>query len=249
MRKSLSLSRCLFAAVALAAFCLPGWAQQGNLRTVLFVKVKTDQLDNWKAAVKDYVAVVKKAGSDQPFTVWESQTGPSQYAVVWYSAKWKDIGEDNPKLKSAAADVAGIFARLNGQTDSMETWIDEMQPDLGISSKDISVMVRTSRTRILPGKMDEVKALFRDQVVPAIKKSGATSYGFAVARFGTPTNEIHTYLGLNGWADFDAPMGAEKGMSAAEWKAFQAKLPSLTESTEWTVWKFQPDLSYVPPAK
>lgn len=249
MRKQLSLSRCLLATVMFTAFCLPSWGQQGNLRTVLFVKLKMDQQENWKATVKDYVATVKKAGSDQPFTVWESQTGPSQFAVVWYSAKWKEIDEDNPKLKSAAADMAALFARLNGHTDSLETWIDEMQPDLMINSKEIPAMVRTSRTRVLPGKMDEVKALFHDQVLPAIKKSGATSYGFAIARFGTPTNEIHTYLGLKGWADFDSPIGAEKGMSPAEWKAFQLKLPSLMETTEWTVWKYQPDLSYVPEGK
>jgi hypothetical protein len=38
-------------------------------------------------------------------------------------------------------------------------------------------------------------------------------------------------------------------MSAAEWTAFQAKLPALVESTEWTIWKCQPDLSYIPAAK
>jgi hypothetical protein len=249
MRTPFSLSRCLVAVVVLTAFCLPCWAQQGNLRTVLFVKLKMDQQDNWKATVKDYAALVKKAGSDQPFTVWESQTGPSEYAVVWYSAKWKDIGEDNPKLKSAAAEMAAIFARLDGQTDSLETWIDEMQPDFGISSKSIPPMVRTGRSRVLPGKMDEVKALFRDQIVPAVKKSGATDYGVAVARFGTPTNEIHSYIGMSGWGDLDGPLGAEKGMTPAEWKAFQTKVSSLMESTEWTIWKFQPDLSYVPAAK
>ncbi len=249
MRKPFSLSRCLLAAVALIAFCAPSWAQQGNLRTVLFVKVKLDQQDNWKATVKDYVATMKKAGSEQPFTMWESQTGPSEYAVVWYSAKWKDIGEDNPKLKSVAAEMSAIFSRLNGETASLEYWIDEMQPDLGIPSKEIPPMVRTSRTRVIQGKMDEVKAMFHDQVVPAIKKSGITSYGFAVARYGTPSNEIHTYMGLSGWGDLDAPFGTEKGMTPAEWKAFQAKLPSLVESTEWTIWKFHPDLSYIPPAK
>lgn len=248
MRKPFCLSHCLLAAVALTLFCLPCGAQ-GNLRTVLFVKVKVDQVDNWKAAVKDYAALVKKAGSEQAYTVWESQTGPSEYAVVWYSDKWKEIGEDNPKLKSSAPDLAGIFSRLNGQTDSLETWIDEMQPELSIRSKEIPSMVRTGRSRVLQGKMDEMKALFHDQIVPAVKKSGATDYGVAVARFGTPTNEIHSYIGMSGWGDLDAPFGAEKGMSAAEWKAFQAKLPALIESTEWTIWKYQPDLSYVPPAK
>ncbi len=248
MRKPFWLSRCLIAVVALTAFCLPCWAQ-GNLRTVLFVKVKVDQVDNWKATVKDYAALVKKAGSEQAYTVWESQTGPSEYAVVWYSDKWKEIGEDNPKLKSSATDLAGIFSRLNGQTDSLETWIDEIQPELTIRSKEIPSMVRTGRSRVLQGKMDEMKALFHDQIVPAVKKSGATDYGVAVARFGTPTNEIHSYIGMSGWGDLDAPFGAEKGMSAAEWKAFQGKLPALIESTEWTIWKYQPDLSYIPAAK
>ncbi len=245
MRKLFSLHSCLLAAVAWSALCLPSWAQ-GNLRTILMVKVKADQEDNWKASVKDYVEMVKKAGSEQRFTVWESQTGASEYAVVWYSAKWKEMGEDNPKLKAVAAEQTAIFGRLNGETESLETWIDELQPDLMIASKDIPPMVRTSRSRVVTGKMEEVKALFRDQVVPAIKKGGASDYGFAVARFGTPTNEIHTYLAMSGWGDLDGPMGAEKGMSAAEWKAFQAKLPSLIESTEWTIWKFHPELSYIP---
>ena len=248
MRKSFWLSRCVLAAVALSALCMPSWAQ-GNLRTILILKVKTDQVDNWKAAAKDYVALVKKAGSDQGFTIWESQTGPSEYAVVWYSAKFKEMGEDNPKLKSSAAEMGAIFSRLNGQTDSMELWIDEMQPDLAIPGKEIPAMVRTTRTRVLPGKMDEVKVLFHDTIVPAVKKGGATDFGVGIARFGTPSNEFHTYLGISSWGDLDSPLGAEKGMTAAEWKAFQAKVATLIESTEWDVWKYQPDLSYLPPAK
>lgn len=244
-----TLSRFLIAAVVLTAVCLPCFAQQGNLRTVLFIRLKLDQQDNWKAAVKDLVALHQKAGSDQQFTIWESQTGPVEFAVVWYSAKWKDMGENDPKLKSSAADLARIFSRLNGQAENMNMWIDEMQPDMAISSKEIPTMVRTGRTRVVPGKMDEFKALFREQIVPAIKKSGATSFGVAVARYGTPSNEIHSYLGLSGWADLDGPIGTEKAMSPAEYKAFQAKLQPMIEGTEWTIWKYQPDLSYIPAAK
>src|ERR1035441_51074 len=69
MRNPFSLRGCLFAAIALTAFCVPSWAQ-GNIRTVLFVKVKMGQEESWKAAVKDYAAVVKKAGSDQVARNW-----------------------------------------------------------------------------------------------------------------------------------------------------------------------------------
>jgi hypothetical protein len=248
MRKAFSLRGGLLAAMAFAAFCLPSWAQ-GNIRTVLFVKVKIGQEESWKAAVKDYVAVVKKAGSEQGFTVWDSQSGPAQHAVVWYSAKWKELDEQDPKLKPVEAEMARLFARFDTVTESLDTWIDEMQPDMMVRSKEVPAMVRVGRTRVVSGKMDELKALFRDQIVPAVKKSGASDYGVAVARFGTPANEIHSYLGLSGWADLDGPIGAEKGMSAAEFKAFGAKLAPLIESTEWSMWKFQPELSYMPAAK
>jgi hypothetical protein len=244
MKKLISLHTALLAAVAWIAFCTPSWAQ-GNIRTILIVRPKMDQTSNWKTTVKDFVALVKKAGSDQGFTVWESQTGPHEYAVVWYSAKWKDLGEDDPKLKPLEAERAAIFEKLDGETISLETWVDEMQPDLTIPGKQVPLFVRTGRTRVVSGKMDEVKAIFHDQIFPAVKKSGATDYGVALARFGTPTNEIHSYLGISGWGDFDSPLGVEKGMSAAEWKAFQTKFTPLVESTEWTIWKFQPDLSYV----
>jgi hypothetical protein len=248
MRTFVSLHRRLLVVGALFAFCVQGWAQ-GNIRTVLLVKVKMGHEDSWKAAVKDYVATMKKAGSEQQFTVWDSQSGPSQHAVVWYSAKWKELGEDNPKLKGMEGEIATLFRRLDQDTESLETWIDEMQPELMISSKQIPPFVRTGRTRVIPSKMEEFKALLRDQVVPALKKAGATDYGVGVARFGTPSNETHSYLGLNGWADLDGTIGTEKGMTPAEWKAFQAKVMTLIEGTQWDIWKYEPELSYLVPAK
>lgn len=248
MRNFVSHCCRLLVVVALLVFCMQCFAQ-GNIRTVLLVKVKMGHDDSWKAAVRDYVAIVKKAGSEQQFTVWDSQSGPMLHAVVWYSAKWKELGEENPKLKGSEAEIATLFRRLDADTENLETWIDEMQPELMIRSKEIPPYVRTGRTRVLSGKIDEFKMLLRDQIVPALKKAGATDYGVAQARFGTPSNEFHSYLGMNGWADFDAPIGAEKGMTAAEWKAFQAKVSPLIESTQWDLWKYEPDLSYLVPAK
>lgn len=245
MRNFVSLHRRLLVVTMILAFTVPCLAQ-GNIRTILLVKVKTGHSDSWKAGVKDYVATVKKAGSEQEFTVWESQSGPNMHAVVWHSTKWKELGEDDPKLKSSEAEIAALFRRLDYDTDSLETWIDELQPDLMLQSKQVPAFVRTGRTRVIPSKMDEFKALLRDQVVPALKKGGATDFGIAIARFGTPNNETHSYLGLSGWGDLDGPFGAEKGMTAAEYKAFLAKVTPLIEGTEWDIWKYEPDLSYIP---
>jgi len=51
--------------------------------------------------------------------------------------------------------------------------------------------------------MDEFKALLRQQVVPSLKKSGATDYGVVMARLGTPSNEKLSLV--NGRADLDGP--------------------------------------------
>ena len=152
MEKSFSLRRFLIGAIALTTFCMSSWAQN-SIRTVLFVKVKSGQEDSWRAAVKDYAALVKKAGSEQGFTVWDSQSGPVQHAVVFYSATWKEMGQDDPKLKPVEADRARLFARLDTVTESMETWIDEMQPDMIIQSKEIPAMVRVGRTKVQSGKI------------------------------------------------------------------------------------------------
>jgi hypothetical protein len=248
MRNFVSLTRRLLCVAALFVVCTQCWAQ-GNIRSVLFVKLKPGHDDNWKATVKDYIALQKKAGSEQSFTIWESQSGPELYAVVWYSAKWKELGEDDPKMKGHEAELSSLFRRFDADTDSLDKWVDEIQPDLHIVSKEIPAYVRTGRTRVESGKMDEALAALRSDVMPAVKKSGATSFGIGVGRFGTLSNEIHSYLGISGWGDFDGPVGAEKGMTPAEWKAWQAKIGPLIEGTQWDVWKYEPDLSYMAPAK
>jgi hypothetical protein len=246
MKIPLKIRPCVIVAFALLAFAIPSVAQ--NIRTVILVKVKLGQEENWRSAVKDYVALFKKAGSKETITVWDSQTGPSQHAVVTYSTKWKEIDEHDPAMKGSEADMARGIARLSIVTESLEYWIDEMQPDLTIRSNDIPPFIRVGRTKVIASKMDDVKAIFHDVLFPAIKKSGATDWGVAYARYGTPTNEIHTYLGIKGWADLDGPIGARKGMTADEYKAFEAKLQPLIESTEFSIWKFAPELSYLAPS-
>ncbi len=110
-------------------------------------------------------------------------------------------------------------------------------------------MVRTGRLRLRSGKTDEVLAILKNDAFPAIKKAGISAFGVALARYGTPTNEIHTYSAFNGWADLDVPYGVQKAMSAEEYKAYLAKLQPDLESIEWTMWRFEPNLSYVPAPK
>jgi hypothetical protein len=238
----------LLAAITLTVLAAPSWAQERNIRRVLFVTPKLERTDEWKAAVKDYMATVKKSGWDQPYTAWASQTGPAQYAFVQYFAKWTDL--DSFPSKGLEADLAPVMAKLQGTTLSLETWVDEMQPELTIPGAELPKLVRTGRMHIMPGKLEGMLALYKSELVPAFKKAGLTNFGIAVSRYGTPTNEIHTYLGLDGWAGlFDGSVGTQKVMSADAYKAYMAKANAMIENIDYTIWRFQPELSYLPEKK
>ena len=240
--------RCLLAAITLTILAAPSWAQERNIRKITIVTPKSDRLDEWKAAVKDYMATVKKSGWDQPLTAWASQTGPAQYAFVQYFAKWPDL--DSYPSKDLATDLAPVMAKLRASDQSLEIWVDEMQPDLTIPGAELPKVVRTGRMRIVPGKLDDELALYKSDLVPALKKAGITNFGIAVSRYGTPMNEIHTYLGLDGWTGpFDGSVGAQKVMSAEAYKAYMAKTNGMIEGIEYTIWRFQPELSYLPEKK
>jgi quinol monooxygenase YgiN len=246
------LSRAVAAAFLLTVLSASLPAQEAkNIRTILIVKVKPDRRGDWQAAVKDFIALKKKAASDEYFTTWSSETGPGEYAIVWHSAKWKEFDEEqDPKTKDVAGELGSLFARFDGATESTEVWVDEIQPDMGFSSgAGIPKLVRTGRTRVVPDKLEEALAILKSDALPALKKAGVSEFGVAVARYGTPINEIHTFVGLNAWADFDSPWGIQKGMSADAYKAYLAKIRPDVVFSEYDLWRFKPELSFVPEAK
>jgi len=240
----------MLAAILLTVLSVQLPAQDKNIRTIFMVKVKPDRGGDWRAAAKDFTALKKKAGSEEYYTIWSSETGPDQYAVVWYSAKWKEFDEEqDPKTKDVAGELARIISRLNGASESYETWIDVVQPDLTFRSGAIPKMVRTSRTRVAADKMDAVLAVFKSDLMPAMKNSGLGTFGVATASYGTAVNEIHTFASMNAWEDFDSPWGAEKALGADGYKAFLAKVRPNVVATQFDVWRYQPVLSYQPEAK
>jgi|WetSurMetagenome_2_1015567.scaffolds.fasta_scaffold315950_1 quinol monooxygenase YgiN len=235
--------------MACATLALPVAAQQQqNIRSVVHYHLKTDRIADFQAAFKDWSALLKKNGSERYFTVWSSQTGPREFVVVRYYSKWADLEfTPDPKMKDSAAAVAAIQARINQCTDTAERWIDEMIPELSLPrATTVPKMVRSGRVYVQPGKMDDVLAIFKNETFPAMKKAGVTAYGVARARYGTPINELHVYVGLSGWADLDGPLSVEKGMGADAYQKYLAKIRPLLGRTEYTLYSYLPELSNVP---
>jgi hypothetical protein len=238
--------RGLAAVAVLAAVAAPAWAQ-GTIRSVSHVRVKRDRNADFMAAVRDMAELYKKAGSSRSFTMWSSMTGPFEYVVVSYMAKYAEMDQTmDPKMKDHQGAMAAIVARLNSCGESMETEIHTMVPELtSAPGKEPPPYVRAGRTTVAPGKMNEVLDLFKSDLVPAWKKAGISAYGVARVRYGAPTNQIHSFIAMKGWADLDGPPPVETAMGTAAYQAFLTKIRALTLRTEYTIYRYRPNMSYI----
>jgi hypothetical protein len=232
-----------------AALVTSASAQDGNIRSVVLYTVKPDRIGDFEAEIKAYDAVLAKGGSTHYASVWLSQTGPREYARVMYYDKWADLdaGPD-PKLKEQAADLARISVRIVDCTESSRRMIDEINPDLSLPpSSDMPKMIRVLVTDVRPEKVGDYLDLMKNEILPAVKKGGVTSYSFASRRFGAPSTEFISVAGFNSWADFDGEYAAEKGLGKEGYKALVAKVRMLIVQSQFDLYRFEPDLSYLPP--
>lgn len=244
---------CSILAVGLAAALGTSAVAQGNIRSVTFYTVKGDRVGDFLAEIKQYNALLAKGGSTRTYTMWLSLTGPRTYAQAVYYKTWADLdaGAD-PKMKEQATDLARISMRINDCTEGSRRVIEEINPDLSMpDSGTIPKMIRVLVTEVKPNNVNDYLALAKSEIFPGIKKSGAKDYSLARGRFGEPSSVITSVTGINDWADFDGGVGLEKGIGKEAYQKFLLKLTPLIASSEWNVYRYQPEISYVPegPAK
>ena len=238
-------------ALALLSACAVPMAAQlnGNIRSTFFVTIKADRLGDFQAAVKENMAVLKKANWDKGSTVWRSLTGPNEFRLTQFSEKWAelDITQD-PKLKEVSADLTRIGARINQCVEKNERVITEVLPDLSLPrTADPPTMIRVMRSLVRADKVNDYLALVKSDVVPAVKKGQLKVFSVARTRYGAPVNEIVSVTGLQSWADLDGASPLVEGMGGREkYDAFLAKVTPMIIRTQVDVYRYQPELSYTP---
>jgi hypothetical protein len=241
--------QCILALGVAAALVTPTFAQDGNIRSIMFYTVKPDRIGDFQAEVKEYNEVLKKGGSTRYNSVWLSLTGPRVYVRVNYYSKWADLdaGPD-PKMKDVAADMARINVRI---VDCLESWhrtIDEVQPDLSLpASGELPKMIRVLVTQVRADKYDAYLDLFKSDILPAAQKAGLKDYNFAKTRYGAPNTQVTSVAGMSAWADFDGGFGVEKALGKEGYQNLLNKVRPLIVESQADVYSFQPELSYLPP--
>ena len=240
------LAATLFAAAALVS---PASAQDGNIRSVTFYTVKPDRVGDFQAEIKEYNAVLAKAGSARYSSIWVSLTGPREYVRVQMYTKWADLeaGPD-PKTKDQDTDLARIALRINNCTESSHRDIDVVMPELSLpDSGNVPKMIRVLVTQVRPDKVHDYLDLEKNEILPAVQKSGTKDYNFAEKRFGVPGPQFVSVTGFSNWADLDDGIGAQKGLSKEGYQALVDKIRGLIVQSQFIIYRYEPDLSYLPP--
>lgn len=243
------LSYRVLAGLAVAALALPVVAQETNIRTITRYRVKPDRVGEFQSAVKEYSGVLKKAGWDKGSTWWQSLSGPREYVLVRYFTKWAELDViRDPKLKDYSGELTSLSSRINQCTDSAERIVEELQMDLSLPmNPEIPKMVRTHRSLVKPDKVNEFMSVLKGELLPAVKKAGVKSFGVARVRYGAPGSEFRSVMGFNSWADLDeSPGPIVSAMGEAKYREFVARITPLVVESQYDMYRFMPDLSYVP---
>src|SRR5262249_14759648 len=97
-------------------------------------------------------------------------------------------------------------------------------------------------------KTPEWIALYKSEVLPALRKAGVKDAGVATAVFGARAGTYYLSGFLDKATDLDGQSPLERGMGAEGFRKFLQKVTPMTASIEQNVFRVRTDLSYIPQA-
>jgi len=249
-RRIFGLGIFAMAVVAATTLVLPASAQDTNIRSVTFYTVKPDRVGDFLAGIRDYNAILAKAGSDRYSSMWVGLTGAHEYARVQDYTKWADLDasiDSDPKLKDQAVDLTRLSMRIIDCTESQRRTVEMVIPELSLPESGAPPkMLRVLLTQVRPDKYQEYLDFVKNVVLPAVKKGGTKDYSVAESNLGASSMEITSATGFNSWADLDAGIGAQAGLSKEDYQALVDKVRMLITQSEFDIYRYEPDESYLP---
>lgn len=236
---SSSTGRCLVALAMSVSFAGGCWGQARNIQRITRIRLKSDRVLDFEALVQQFNAELKRTGEKRQATWWTSTTGPTEVLLVRWFKKFADL-DSWPSPANASPILSSMGVQLRGCALSAETTYLQILPDLSLpGTPDIPKMVRVLRTTVRPDKVDAYKALIKEELLPAIRKSGVKTFFYAQTQLGRPSNEMMSALGIDKWADLDEDIATE-AMGADAFQRFLSRRNELILNSQMDVYRSGP---------
>lgn len=226
-------------------------AQDRNIQHRRTYAVKRDRIADWESTIKELNAVYKKANVDAPTLVFQSLTGPDRFLVVRYYEKVSQAVSNRTAAfkNNHEAEYMTLNMRLGAYVDDRETRVSERDGELSLPRPtEIPPYIRTIRTVVKPGHVDEFRALVKEWVNAGLKPGGVKTYIISQTRMGGATTEFLSGTGVQALTELDES-APRKAMGEAKFKAWMAKRDAVMNYSEVNLYRYRPELSNWQPVK
>lgn len=226
-------------------FAASAAAQRMPISRNVAITLKADRVQDFIAAVKDYNAIYSKLPGARGRIMYQTLSGPANYRLVLGYPDWAAMDATSPVANNA--ELARINARISSCIQSSNSVISEVLPDLSTpvtTPAPAPTLLRITRTRVRPDKIDEWMGIVKNELLPAYKKAGRT-LTVRQARFGAPTNEFTMSTRVTNWADA-GKNAIRDSMGADAYNKMVAKITALTTLLERDIVRYRADMSFAP---
>jgi hypothetical protein len=238
---------------ALAALAVPMTAQ--TIRSINIEQPKRDRLEEFRSAIADYNAALKKAGATTPYTMWSSQSGDSQYLQITDYEKWADLDKSPfapQNYPAQASEIALADQRIRDANLSQRRVILRLVPDAGLplTGENPPMMIARWVRLAGPGHGQEYTAAIKTDLLPSVRKAGIKSFSLWQVWFGTEQSQYLSLIALDKWASLDQSDPIVAAMGNEAYQRYGNKTTPMIAQVREDVYRFRPELSYLPsPAK
>jgi hypothetical protein len=230
-----------------AFLILPLSAQ--TLRVIDFYEPKREKMAEFRSAIADFNAVMRKAGGTDWYTIWSSLSGRSEYIRIQDYEHWADLDKP-PKISTQNnAELAVADQRIRDANQSSRRVIVDSVLGASLVLGDPSPMLITRWVTPLPGRGPDYTSLFKSDLLPAISKAGVKTFSMWQVRFGGERSQFLELVPIEDWATFDKPDRIAAAMGHSAYDQFQTKIRPMLAEVRLDAYRFRAELSYLPPKK
>lgn len=223
--------------------------------SVTTTQVKPDMLTTWQDLIRnEAVPALKKAGIPWRHVYANGPLGGQGFTFVTVTPIVNYAQYDQPAPLQRALGVDGVAkynAKLRPTIVSTYTVIQTLIQNASLQSYSSTPpsLARVATMQLLPGKAQEFAAITTSEFLPALKKAGVTDYLVFATSYGGPNTQRTIVTMHANYAELDTPPALVKALGAEAAQTLNQKRGALVASTEATVLRFVPELSYGVPTR
>ena len=222
-------------------------------RQLLFlneIELKPETAPEWMELQKSVLEAQKKAVPRRD--VWTSGPGGNPFlrAVVTPISSLAQFDNPNPFIQAVGGQqaFAEFIAKNRRLVAASHSTILTTRPDLGFGTRPATLKLGVlSIVTAAGGRGPELEAFLKNDIVPALKKGGATYYSVAQVVFGDDVNKYMTLTLYNDFAEIAKGSPLERALGSEGMMKLTQKAGPLITKLERRIIRYVPDLSFGPP--